>query len=252
VKKNSSRLTVVALAAVVTLAACHKKQPPAPVTPPPPPPQPTAQLSVNPSTINTGQSATLTWSSENATSVTIDPIGKVDLSGQRTVNPTESTTYHLTATGPGGTAEQTARITVNQPPPPPVQQQAAAPETDADSFARNMENKGDVYFDYDSFSIRPDAQATLQSDAQWLKQHPNSKVTIEGHCDERGSTEYNLTLGDNRARAVRDALVQLGVPAGQMGTISYGKEKPFCTESNESCWQQNRRAHFTLGAGAAQ
>jgi peptidoglycan-associated lipoprotein len=246
------RLTTLALAAIVALAACHKKQPAAPPPPPPPPPQPTAQLSVNPSTINTGQSATLTWSSENATSVTIDPIGKVDLSGQRTVNPTDSTTYHMTATGPGGTAEQTARITVNQPPPPPAPAPAAPPETDVDSFNRNILNKGDVFFDYDSFSVRPDEQQVLQNDAQWLKSHPNAKVTIEGHCDERGSTEYNLTLGDNRARAVRDALVQLGVQAGQLATISYGKEKPFCTESNEACWQQNRRGHLVLGSGGTQ
>jgi peptidoglycan-associated lipoprotein len=252
VKNNSVRLTTLALAAIVTLAACHKKPPAAPPPPPPPPPQPTAQLAVNPSTINTGQSATLTWSSENATSVTIDPLGKVDLSGQQTVNPTDSTTYHMTATGPGGTAEQTARITVNQPPPPPAPAPAAPPETDVDSFNRNILNKGDVFFDYDSFSIRPDEQQALQNDAQWLKSHPNAKVTIEGHCDERGSTEYNLTLGDNRARAVRDALVQLGVQAGQLATISYGKEKPFCTESNESCWQQNRRGHLVLGSGGTQ
>ena len=251
-KNTSVRLTTLGLAAVVTLAACHKKQPPAaPAPPPPPPPQPTAQLSVNPSTLNAGQSATLTWSSENATSVTIDPIGKVDLSGQRTVNPTDSTTYHMTATGPGGTAEQTARVTVNQPQPPPPPP-TAPPETMVDSFNRNIRDKGDVFFDYDSFSIRPDAQSVLQMDAQWLKQHPDAKVTIEGHCDERGSTEYNLTLGDNRARAARDALVQLGVPAGQLATISYGKEKPFCTESNESCWQQNRRGHFVLGSGGTQ
>lgn len=251
-KKNSARLTALTVACIVMLAACHKKPAPAPVAPPPPPPTPTAQLSVNPSTINSGQTATLTWSSENAVSVNIDPIGKVDLSGQRTVNPTESTTYHLVATGPGGTADQTARVTVNAPPPPPAPTPTAPPETMVDSFNRNIRDKGDVFFDYDSFSIRPDAQSTLQSDAQWLKQHPDAKITIEGHCDERGSTEFNLTLGDNRARAVRDGLVQLGVPAAQLTTISYGKEKPFCSDSNESCWQQNRRGHLVLGAGGTQ
>ncbi|HZU23755.1 MAG TPA: flagellar motor protein MotB, partial [Terriglobales bacterium] len=150
-KNNPARLTALALAAIVTLGACHKKQPIAPATPPPPPPTPTAQLSVTPSTINAGQTATLTWSSENAVSVSIDPIGKVDLSGQRTVTPTESTTYHLTATGPGGTAEQTARVTVNQPPPPPQPTQTAPPETMVDSFNNTIRDKGDVYFDYDSF-----------------------------------------------------------------------------------------------------
>lgn len=247
-KKNSIRLTMMALLFVVMLAACHKKPPPAPPAPPTPPPQPSAELSVNPTTINPGQSATLSWNTTNATSVTIDPIGKVDLSGQRTVNPTESTTYHLTAGGPGGTAEQTARITVSQPQAPPRTETPAAPNlTLQQQWQQQVGDKGDVFFDYDSFSVRPDAQNAIQLDAQFLKAHPDAKITIEGHCDERGSTEYNLTLGDNRARSVRDALVQAGVPAGQLTTISYGKEKPFCTESNEQCWQQNRRAHFVYG-----
>ena len=105
----------------------------------------------------------------------------------------------------------------------------------------------DIFFDYDKYDLRPDQVATLQSDAQWLSQHPNVSFTVEGHCDERGSTEYNIALGDNRAQAVKNALVQSGVPANRIKTISYGKEKPFCTESNEQCWQQNRRAHFVYG-----
>jgi peptidoglycan-associated lipoprotein len=84
----------------------------------------------------------------------------------------------------------------------------------------------------------------VQADARFLNQHPNINFTIEGHCDERGSTEYNLALGDNRANAVKNALAQAGVNASRIKTISYGKEKPFCTESNEQCWQQNRRGHF--------
>ena len=92
----------------------------------------------------------------------------------------------------------------------------------------------------------PSDQAVLQADAAFLKQHPNIHFTIEGHCDERGSTEFNLALGDNRASAAKNALVQLGIPAASIRTISYGKEKPVCTESNEQCWQQNRRAHFVI------
>jgi len=105
----------------------------------------------------------------------------------------------------------------------------------------------DIFFDYDKYDITPADQATIQADAEFLKSHPNITFTIEGHCDERGSTEYNLALGDNRANAARQALVQLGVPADRIRTISYGKEKPFCTESTEQCWQQNRRAHFVFG-----
>jgi len=108
-------------------------------------------------------------------------------------------------------------------------------------FAQNVK---DIYFNYDNYDVRPDQQAALQGDIAYLKQHPDVKFTIEGHCDERGSTEYNLALGDNRASAVRNALVQGGITADRIRTISYGKERPFCTESNEECWQQNRRGHF--------
>jgi len=102
----------------------------------------------------------------------------------------------------------------------------------------------DVFYDYDSYEISSQYTAVLQQDARFLQQHPNMKFTIEGHCDERGSTEYNLALGDNRATAAKQALVSMGVSADRIKTISYGKEKPFCTESTEACWQQNRRAHF--------
>ena len=102
----------------------------------------------------------------------------------------------------------------------------------------------DIFFEYDKFDISPDQQAALRGDIDFLKQHANVRFTIEGHCDERGSTEYNLALGDNRANSVKNALVQGGVSADRIKTISYGKEKPFCTQSNEQCWQQNRRGHF--------
>ena len=94
--------------------------------------------------------------------------------------------------------------------------------------------------------LRPDAQTSLTQAAQFLQQHANLRFTVEGHCDERGSTEYNLALGDKRAAAVKEALVKGGVNGSRVNTISYGKEKPFCTESNEQCWQQNRRGHFVL------
>jgi len=105
----------------------------------------------------------------------------------------------------------------------------------------------DAYFDYDKNNIRPDAETTLQSNAialrEIFKQFPGYKVTIEGYCDERGSDEYNLALGDQRAKNARDFLVRLGLPADQMTTVSFGKEKPVCTDHDESCWQKNRRAH---------
>ena len=233
-------MVVVALGAILTLGACKKKGAPPPPPPPPPPPAPTASLSANPNTIDKGQSSTLTWQTTNATDVSIDGIGAVQPNGSQQVTPPDSTTYHLTAKGAGGTQEATARVTVNQPPPPPPQPTV----TDQELFSQNVK---DVFFDYDKYDIRPDQQGSIQSNAQFLAQHSNVNFTIEGHCDERGSTEYNLALGDNRATAVKNALVQAGVNGSRIKTISYGKEKPFCTASNEQCWQQNRRGHFVYG-----
>jgi peptidoglycan-associated lipoprotein len=102
----------------------------------------------------------------------------------------------------------------------------------------------DVYFDYDKYIIRDDQQSVTQADAKFLLEHPNVGILIAGHCDERGSEEYNLALGDNRANAVKAELVKMGISADRIKTVSYGKEKPFCTDQNEACWQQNRRGHF--------
>lgn len=182
----------------------------------------------------------MTWKTDFASDVQIDGIGKVDPSGSMTVIPAESTTYRLVAKNDTGTREATARVTVTPSAPPPP---AAVKDTGADAqlFSANMK---DVFFDYDSYDVSAQYQQVLQADAHFLQQHPNMKFTIEGHCDERGSTEYNLALGDNRANATKQALIELGITADRIRTISYGKEKPFCTESTESCWQQNRRAHF--------
>jgi peptidoglycan-associated lipoprotein len=230
---------VISLAAIVMLGACKKKAAPPPPPPPPPPPTPTASISVSPDTIQQGQSATLSWQTSNATDVSVDGIGAVQPSGSQQVSPTQSTTYHLTAKGAGGTQEATTRLTVTQAPPPPPPSTPSV--TDEDLFGQNVK---DVYFDYDKSNIRADQQSAVQGDAQFLQQHPNINFVIEGHCDDRGSTEYNLALGDQRASSVKNALVTMGVDASRIKTISYGKEKPFCMEDNESCWQQNRRGHF--------
>jgi peptidoglycan-associated lipoprotein len=112
-------------------------------------------------------------------------------------------------------------------------------------------NVGDsVFFDLDQHSIRADAQTVLQKQAAWLKQYPQVKLLVEGHCDERGTREYNLALGDRRAYAVKEFLVSLGVDAARLQTKSYGKERPNCSESDESCWQQNRRGYSVVAGGA--
>jgi peptidoglycan-associated lipoprotein len=180
----------------------------------------------------------LTWQTTNATDVSIDGIGAVQANGSQSVSPTDSTTYHLVAKGAGGTQDASARITVTAPPAPPPPPPSV---TDQDLFSQNVK---DVYFDYDKSDVRADQQGSLQADVQFLSAHPSVNFTIEGHCDERGSTEYNIALGDKRANAVKNALVAAGVNASRIKTISYGKEKPFCSESNEACWQQNRRGHF--------
>jgi peptidoglycan-associated lipoprotein len=230
--------TVVTLGAIMFLGACAKKVAPPPPPPPPAPTAPTASLSANPNTLDPGQPTTLIWQTTNATDVSIDGIGPVDASGSRQVTPVASTTYHLVAKGSGGTQDATARVTVNAAPPPPPPTSNA---TEEELFSQNVK---DIFFDYDKYDIRAADQGSLQADAQFLQQHSNIHITIEGHSDERGSTEYNLALGTNRADAVKNALIQAGVSGDRIKTISYGKEKPFCTESNESCWQQNRRGHF--------
>src|SRR5216684_3453039 len=107
----------------------------------------------------------------------------------------------------------------------------------------------DAYFDYDKHTIRPDAEAALRSDAQTLaeiiRQYPDFKLTVEGHCDERGSEEYNLALGDARSKQAKQYLAGLGLPDNQLKELSYGKDRPVCTEHDEACWQKNRRAHLT-------
>jgi len=106
----------------------------------------------------------------------------------------------------------------------------------------------DAYFDYDQSDLREDARTALAADAEWLKKYPTVQVLIEGYCDERGTGAYNLALGDRRANAAKEYLVSLGIDASRLRTVSYGEERPFCSDSNESCWQQNRRAHLLITA----
>jgi peptidoglycan-associated lipoprotein len=230
---------LVAVAAAVFTFGCAKK-----VTPPPPPPppapapaSPTVTLQASPTSVNKGESSTLSWNSTDATQLSIAPeVGAVTAQGSTKVTPSDTTTYTITATGPGGSTSATATVTVNAPPPPPPPPPAREPD-----FFQEVR---DAYFDYDKADIRPDARAALSTTADFLKKYPSIKVTIEGHCDERGSTEYNLGLGDRRAKAVQQYIVSLGVSADRINIVSFGKEKPFCTEHNEACWQQNRRGHF--------
>jgi len=197
-------------------------------------------LQANPTSLNKGDATTLSWSSTNATQLSIAPdVGAVAPEGSTKVAPADSTTYTITASGPGGSADASVRVTVAAPPPPPVEK-PAGPSID-ELFPKEVR---DAYFDLDKADLRPDARDALTKTAEFLRNYPSVKVTIEGHCDERGSTEYNLALGDRRAASVKQFLVSQGIGADRMNTVSFGKEKPFCMESNEACWQQNRRGHF--------
>jgi peptidoglycan-associated lipoprotein len=185
----------------------------------------------------------LEWTTANATTVNIQPeVGTVSATGSRSVRPQQSTTYRITAEGPGGTAEASARVTVTSPPPIGDTKRTTISEGDIDTQWMNQVKP--IYFDYDQYSVRPDQQATLQSNVRFFQAHANEPITIEGNCDERGSEEYNLGLGDRRANALKEAIVAMGISASRVHTVSYGKERPKCTESNESCWQQNRRGDF--------
>jgi len=262
-RMNLRTLSAVVFTVVLALSvsACSKKvAPPAPpavakVEPPkPPPPPPPAAARINsftgePASIQRGQSANLSWSVANATDIEINNgIGTVQANGTRQVFPTDTTTYTLTARGAGGTDSRAVTITVTAPPPPPPPKPAPPKISGREMFDRDVASIGDALFDYDKSDIRDDARQVLTRDADALKRvfaaDPTFSVVLEGHCDERGSAEYNLGLGDRRATSARDFLVQLGVPTDKIRTISYGKDRPICTEADEACYQRNRRGHL--------
>lgn len=228
-----------------------KTTPTAPTPAPPPPevkPAPAVRFfSVEPSSITAGQSATIRWAVEPGATVTITGMGTLPAEGSRSVSPTSTTTYRLSAVGPGGTTERSVTLNVSPAPPP---DRPAPPSRVPVSISEMVSSMlSDLYFDYDQSDVREDSKAVLNKNAEALKSifvaYPNGIVTIEGHCDERGSAEYNLGLGDRRSSSTKEYLVNLGVPADKLKVISYGKEKPACSDSNESCFQKNRRAHFS-------
>ena len=245
-KRKHSKILFGSLLAILAFsAACKKPAPQAPAPPPPtpaaPPARPTVDLRASTTIIQRGETVTLTWSSTNATALSLSPgIGNVAAEGSQKVTPQDSTTYAISATGPGGSADANVRITVSAPPPPATK---SAEPTIQQLFEREVK---DAYFDYDKADVRPDARDALSQTAQFLRAYPQVKVVIEGHCDERGSTEYNLALGDRRAAAAKQFLASLGISADRMETVSYGKERPFCTASDEACYTQNRRAHIIM------
>lgn len=236
-------IPVVVFAALITLTGCKKKAkplPPAATAPVATAPAPTAVLTATPNVVSAGDQVQLSWRTTDATKVQIDGIGDVPSSGVKTVTPNESISYHLVATGDGGNTDATARVTVN--PPPAV----AVPTSTLSAEEEFRSNVQDLFFDYDTYDLRDDQKDRVTHDAAYLSSHPDVKIVIGGYCDDRGSNEYNLALGQKRADSVKEQLVAAGVAASRIRVVSYGKEKPFCTEATEECWQSNRRGGITI------
>jgi peptidoglycan-associated lipoprotein len=241
-------LALTATLALLATAGCHKK----PVTSPGQYTQaptvssapPTASITADPLAIDLGQSVVLNWRTSNATTVKIDGIGDVPVNGTQTVSPSNSTNFHLVATNSGGTTEASVRVTVRVPQVPTAPTGDTAGDMGSDAaFKAHVQ---DIFFDYDSYDLRPDAQTTVAATASYLNAHPSIKILIGGYCDDRGSAEYNITLGENRANSAKTALVSAGIAASRIRVVSYGKERQFCTDEDEACWGQNRRDQFTI------
>jgi peptidoglycan-associated lipoprotein len=241
--------TILFSASIALLAAtgCHKKAntlpPPSALPPETAAAAPTATISADPMAIDQGQSVVLNWRTTNASSVSIDGIGDVATNGTQTVSPASSTNFHLVAKGDGGTTEANVRVTVRVATVPNTGSNINESEISDSAFHGAVK---DLFYDYDSYDIRPADEASVTAAAAYLNAHPDIKVLIAGYCDDRGSAEYNITLGENRANAAKQALVAAGVNAARIRVVSYGKERQFCTEENEACWQQNRRAQFNV------
>ncbi len=256
VSRNATAWSVIILAGLA--ASCGGKK----AIPPPPPPlphtttsndgsgKPSATFTAEPATIDRGQSALLRWEVGNATYISIDTFGAVQARGERSVTPYSTTTYHLTADGPGGRTTTETTVTVNpgnpNVPPPSTGDNTTGNMTLEQRLSQQVQ---DVFFAYNEYNVEEEARTTLTHDAQAIKSiltdFPSASLIVEGHCDERGSAEYNLGLGDRRATSTKEFLVQLGVPADRLRTVSYGKERPQCTDQTEECFARNRRAHIT-------
>ena len=258
-KSRTLCAAVFGVSLMFSIAGCKKTAPVAAPPPPTPtaandvaPPPPTGlavrinSFTAEPRSIERGQSATLRWSVANATDISINQnLGTVPANGSRQVFPSATATYTLTVRGASGTDTRSVTVEVSAPPAPPPPPPSRDRINGTDILTREAQ---DAYFDYDKSELREEGRQAMTRDAEILKRifaaDPSFSVAIEGHCDERGSAEYNLGLGDRRATAAKEFLVQLGVPADRLTTISYGKDHPVCTEETEACYQRNRRAHL--------
>lgn len=209
-----------------------------------PSPSPTIKITASPSTIERNQPTELSWKSTNAVSILIDGgVGNVSTNGSVQVSPLESTTYTATAKGPGGKSKASTRVTVIQKTLDPL---VGTSDSQRLQTAIDEGHVKPIFFEYDKAQLTAQAKSTLKENARWILRFSGVLVVIQGHCDERGTEEYNLALGDRRAQAVRNHLIELGISSTQLTSISYGEERPFSKGHNEKAWRLNRRANFVV------
>jgi peptidoglycan-associated lipoprotein len=221
----------------------------------PRPARPSIRISADQEAITRGQSTTLRWTSNNADRVSISDLGTVPSSGSRVVSPSASTTYNATATGPGGTDNASARVTVTEETVPGDRPRTSTSPPNPTMAAIFNQWVQSVYFDLDKSDLLPQSQDKLRRAAGWLTQAPNRTIIfrIEGNCDPRGTEEYNIGLGERRAQAAKEFLISLGVEASRISTVSYGKERAAGSsegspESRPS-WANDRRDDFIYVSG---
>jgi peptidoglycan-associated lipoprotein len=226
------------------------------------PAAPTISLRAESSSLERGQNTKLRWESANTKILTITGLGEVPGTGEREVSPRVSTTYTATALGDGGNATASVRVTVTDPPapePPAERPRVSTPPPAAPPIADQFRNQmKPVFFDYNKSDVRASEQDKLRRIAEWLNLERNRTIVfrLEGNCDPRGTSEYNLGLGDRRARAVKDFLVSLGVDPARIETVSYGSEKAAGSDEGSPetgpSWANDRRAEFVYLRGGDQ
>lgn len=253
-KRSFLGVLVVLVCSLTIISGCKKKTQvasrppvdrPAPVeTTRPSAPAPTIELTATPTSITRGASTMLRWSSSNSDSVVIDSgVGNVAAEGSVSISPLESTTYTATASGAGGEAKASARVTVVR-----GTDRGEISQTDVQALRQAIaEGKiRPIFFSYDSAELSAEARQILEENSRWFRQYQGADIVVEGHCDERGTEEYNLALGDRRAQAAAAYLIQLGVGSNRLESISYGEERPLDPGHTETAWAKNRRAEFVV------
>jgi len=261
--KRKIRLTILIFLLGLLPFGCTRRSPPqaspvpapAPPTAPAPAPgavsvaSPQLELSAEPARIKPGESATLVWESRNADKVVVDhEIGEVEKAGRIKIFPDQTTTYEVTAVGPGGETRKTVRVEVVAEPGDIVEEELAARPLE-ERFTYFVKP---IFFEYDSSTLSEQAKLTLNENIRWLLLPDNAtiRIILEGHTDDRGTDEYNLALGDKRAQMVKQYLSERGVAAARVSTVSLGEERPFDVSQTEEAFALNRRVQFVLDSSA--